>query len=505
MRKSVPKCGDAWGCNFSVWRLEFVGSGGRPSRVTVSPRVSRSSNLHAVGPGSAVLVIYRFLSNQQVFPSEWLHISKFFQDYFHRIPTKFQSTCNLHSSCMFRIFCNKFLSGGSLGRGPWAWASVRVAFYGIWVGNDCDLSKSFVIQVLSSEWLHISKNFPKSFLSNSKLHFTWFLTSFVYSAIGVPSFLFIEAHSSIIIEFLSGGSHGMGPWAWASVRVSFLYRKIQLDFCTLVLVGFDVSSNGLFHIRLLDANTGKIERTFAPVSAGTGVVFPGAIKSPTIMDFLVGPQMQLPPRGGTWVGSTCETSKSMSKLYLKSITKLYMLGDRGTDHRGIFKRKHDRSCLEMSEADGVDSGAICKRGFIHLQFAEKPEAPEAERHLGSWILEIPVSPRISTCRKRFIAQGPSRDLDFYTESFYLWRRRISFLPFGQDRRTLAYVGWQRRWCSRARLSPKLALTYSTYSRECFRNARVSIVTAVDSILDSGVCRESTTGRAQVVIEASDVG
>ncbi|KAL2721578.1 hypothetical protein V1477_020398 [Vespula maculifrons] len=48
---------------------------------------------------------------------------------------------------------------------------------------------------------------------------------------------------------------------------------------------------------------------------------------------------------------------------------------------------HDRSCLEMSKADGVDSGAICKRGFIHLQFAEKPEAPEAERHLGSWILE----------------------------------------------------------------------------------------------------------------------
>ncbi|KAF7388743.1 hypothetical protein HZH68_012685 [Vespula germanica] len=41
----------------------------------------------------------------------------------------------------------------------------------------------------------------------------------------------------------------------------------------------------------------------------------------------------------------------------------------------------------MSEADGVDGGAICKRGFIHLQFAEKSEAPEAERHLGSWILE----------------------------------------------------------------------------------------------------------------------
>ncbi|KAL2734916.1 hypothetical protein V1477_013634 [Vespula maculifrons] len=49
--------------------------------------------------------------------------------------------------------------------------------------------------------------------------------------------------------------------------------------------------------------------------------------------------------------------------------------------------RHDRSCLEISEADGVDGGAICKRGFIHLQFAEKSEAPEAERHLGSWILE----------------------------------------------------------------------------------------------------------------------
>ncbi|KAL2723804.1 hypothetical protein V1477_019036 [Vespula maculifrons] len=56
-------------------------------------------------------------------------------------------------------------------------------------------------------------------------------------------------------------------------------------------------------------------------------------------------------------------------------------------HLGSWILEHDRSCLEMSEADGVDGGAICKRGFIHLQFAEKPEAPEAERHLGSWILE----------------------------------------------------------------------------------------------------------------------
>ncbi|KAL2723170.1 hypothetical protein V1477_019761 [Vespula maculifrons] len=84
--------------------------------------------------------------------------------------------------------------------------------------------------------------------------------------------------------------------------------------------------------------------------------------------------------------------RRIHKLWLKRATIRLLsyfrrLGDRGTDHPGIFTRKHDRSCLEMSEADGVDGGAFCKRGFIHLQFAEKPEAPEAERHLGSWNLE----------------------------------------------------------------------------------------------------------------------
>ncbi|KAF7383678.1 hypothetical protein HZH66_013028 [Vespula vulgaris] len=82
----------------------------------------------------------------------------------------------------------------------------------------------------------------------------------------------------------------------------------------------------------------------------------------------------------------------------------------------------------MSEADGVDSGAICKRGFTHLQFAEKPEAPEAERHLGpfgglnssgvevapllcfldsSLVVKdrVPVSPWVSTC-SNLHAVGP---------------------------------------------------------------------------------------------------
>ncbi|KAL2716550.1 hypothetical protein V1478_014226 [Vespula squamosa] len=43
--------------------------------------------------------------------------------------------------------------------------------------------------------------------------------------------------------------------------------------------------------------------------------------------------------------------------------------------------------LKMSEADGVDGGAIRKRGLTHLQLAEKPETPEAERHFGTRDLE----------------------------------------------------------------------------------------------------------------------
>ncbi|KAL2741382.1 LOW QUALITY PROTEIN: hypothetical protein V1477_010443 [Vespula maculifrons] len=268
---------------------------------------------------------------------------------------------------------------------------------------------------------------------------------------------------------------------------------------------------------------------------------------------------------------------------------------RGSPDTATSKRwdlgRHDRSCLEMSEADGVDGGAICKRGFIHLQFAEKPEAPEAERHLGSWILEVPVSPWVPRCSYLLVV-GPGsvilslcRNLmrykyyrangctlqRYFQNLFYLVGPQTQELPSGgtwvgstcdilksmsklgdesswdlytevngtslhiiliicredttgRVSRCLKLTVWTveqsfaekleapeaekhlgSRWCSRARLTPTLALTYSTYSREYFRNARVSIVTAVDSILGSGVCRESTTGCAQVVIEAFDVG
>ncbi|KAL2745245.1 hypothetical protein V1477_006662 [Vespula maculifrons] len=58
-----------------------------------------------------------------------------------------------------------------------------------------------------------------------------------------------------------------------------------------------------------NANTGRIGRTLTPLSAGRDVVFSGANKSPTDMDYPAGPQMQQPPSGGTWVGSTCNTLK----------------------------------------------------------------------------------------------------------------------------------------------------------------------------------------------------
>ncbi|KAF7389370.1 hypothetical protein HZH66_010507 [Vespula vulgaris] len=40
-----------------------------------------------------------------------------------------------------------------------------------------------------------------------------------------------------------------------------------------------------------------------------------------------------------------------------------------------------RSFLEMSEADGMDGGVFHQQGLVHLQFSDKPETPEAERHL----------------------------------------------------------------------------------------------------------------------------
>ncbi|KAL2719056.1 LOW QUALITY PROTEIN: hypothetical protein V1478_011475 [Vespula squamosa] len=106
--------------------------------------------------------------------------------------------------------------------------------------------------------------------------------------------------------------------------------------------------------------------------------------------------MQQPPRGGTWVGNTCFTLKSYGKQGMSPFFRTRMIG-------------HDRSCLEMSEADGVDGGAFRKRGLTHLQWAEKPEAPEAERHLGTRISRVPVSPWVPEC-SNLLAVGPGSEI-----------------------------------------------------------------------------------------------
>ncbi|KAL2711949.1 neurotrimin-like isoform X2 [Vespula squamosa] len=75
------------------------------------------------------------------------------------------------------------------------------------------------------------------------------------------------------------------------------------------------------------------------------------------------------------------------------------------DHRNIIEgsiseepiteepiSSHDRSRLDISETNGVDSETFRKRGLTHLLFAKKPEAPEVENHLGT--VESPLESRV---------------------------------------------------------------------------------------------------------------
>ncbi|KAL2728165.1 hypothetical protein V1477_017441 [Vespula maculifrons] len=139
---------------------------------------------------------------------------------------------------------------------------------GTWVGSTFVVTKFNRMEVFPSEWLHISSFFQDLFyvIPNfiSHLLFT-FLTPFVYSAVNSQSFLFIGSRSSSRVGPMSG-AHGRGLQCGSPFSIEKSSSSFVLPFSS-------------------DANTGKIERTLARVSAGTGVVFPGAIKSPTIMDF----------------------------------------------------------------------------------------------------------------------------------------------------------------------------------------------------------------------------
>ncbi|KAL2738411.1 hypothetical protein V1477_011770 [Vespula maculifrons] len=70
------------------------------------------------------------------------------------------------------------------------------------------------------------------------------------------------------------------------VHLSFQISSVSHMHISIHRIRSYVSSKGSFHNPLLDAHTGKIERTLSRVSAGTSVVFSGAIKSPTVKDFV---------------------------------------------------------------------------------------------------------------------------------------------------------------------------------------------------------------------------
>ncbi|KAL2732808.1 hypothetical protein V1477_015049 [Vespula maculifrons] len=99
--------------------------------------------------------------------------------------------------------------------------------------------------------------------------YTYFLAPF-----GYPFFLFFR-----ILSFSRARMFQLS-------FLFFLFCFSSSSWISIYRLRSDVSSNGSVYIRLLDANTGRIERTLARVSAGTGVVFSGAIKSPTVMDFV---------------------------------------------------------------------------------------------------------------------------------------------------------------------------------------------------------------------------
>ncbi|KAL2717584.1 hypothetical protein V1478_013284 [Vespula squamosa] len=62
----------------------------------------------------------------------------------------------------------------------------------------------------------------------------------------------------------------------------------------------------------------------------------------------------------------------------------------------------------MSEADGVDGEAYRKRGLTYLQLAEKPETPDAERHLGTRI-----------CRNTGIAASALNEVHHLEDDIYI--------------------------------------------------------------------------------------
>ncbi|KAL2721576.1 hypothetical protein V1477_020396 [Vespula maculifrons] len=117
----------------------------------------------------------------------------------------------------------------------------------------------------------------------------------------------------------------------------------------------------------------------------------------TVEQSPVGLQMQQPPRGGTWVGSTCDTSATHR---LQVLPSEWLHSSRFFQDFLYQIPTKSRISVGWVPWDGPLGVGFCaglllsvpnnRAGFLYsdfARFAEKPEAPEAERHLGSWILE----------------------------------------------------------------------------------------------------------------------
>ncbi|KAL2733166.1 hypothetical protein V1477_014134 [Vespula maculifrons] len=252
--------------------------------------------------------------------------------------------------------------------------------------------------------------------------------------------------------------------------------------------------------------TGRVSRCLKPTvwtveQSVSGVLYISSLlrspKLPKRKDISpVGPKVQQPPRGGTWVGDTCRYIEILwDAIYVTCLIFAFIFIS--SFILCLCQVRHDRSCLEMSEADGVDSGAICKRGFIHLQFAEKPEAPEAERHLERRLFD-------HAGHANFTVESPLARGSPDTATSKRW---------DLERRLFDHAGHANFTVESplARGSPDTATSkwwdLGRHDRSCLEMSEADVWTVEHSvsILGSGVCRESTTGCAEVVIEASDVG
>ncbi|KAL2727823.1 hypothetical protein V1477_017099 [Vespula maculifrons] len=379
-----------WTVEQSVSGVLYISSLLRSQKLPKRKGISKQQPLRGgtwVGSTCDMSKSYRL----QVSPCERLRSLRFFQNLFYSIPIKHRTSCILH--CFKHLF---YANTGKIGRTLTPVSAGRdVGFSGAnksptdmdypvgpqmqqppsggtWVGSTCNILKLYLNYIKSTTGRVSRCLKPTVWTVEQSVSGVLYISSLLRSQ-KLPKRKGISSVGLQKQQPLRGGT-----WVGSTCDMSKSYR-LQVSPCER-LRSLRFFQNLFYSIPIKHrtscilhyANTGKIGRTLTPVSAGRDVGFSGANKSPTDMDYSY--------RGLRFMERRLFDHAGHANFRVESPLA------RGSPDAATSKR-HDRSCLEMSEADGVDGGAICKRGFIHLQFAEKPEAPEAERHLGSWIFD----------------------------------------------------------------------------------------------------------------------